>query len=314
MLRGFLTYTRVECGLSHNTVAAYQRDCEDLLVALNNAGRISIADVTPRDLSDHLASLRTAKGMSAASVVRHLATIRTFFKWAMSTGLLSENPTELLDRPRPWKKLPQVMSPRQVKSLIESPNRAELADRSSARKDAAPRTDDLRAALVVRDRALLELMYACGTRASELADLRVDDVHFDLAVVRITGKGDKTRLVPIGKPAREAVRAYLDSARPLLARDPVRADGRLLLSRTGKPLERVAVWQLVRRHAAAAGLRDIHPHMLRHSFATHLLFGGANLKVVQQLLGHADVATTQIYTHVDSQRLREIHQRFHPRK
>lgn len=334
LLRAFLTYVRVECGLSANTAAAYQRDCEDLFFSLRASGRTELAQVTARDLSDHLAALRSSKGMAASSVVRHLATIRSFFKWAMSTGLISENPADLLDRPKPWKKLPRVMSPRQVKSLIEAPPAGASAGATGDGASSADGADGapgltVRDALDLRDRAMLELMYACGTRASEVADLRVEDVHFDLGVVRITGKGEKTRLVPIGKPARSAIRRYLELARPVLAgrgnarraggagtpsRPDNRGEGRLLLSRTGRPLERVAVWQLVRKRALAAGLPAVHPHMLRHSFATHLLFGGANLKVVQQLLGHADVATTQIYTHVDAHRLREIHQRFHPRK
>jgi integrase/recombinase XerD len=195
-----------------------------------------------------------------------------------------------------------------VRALLAAPQRM-AASGAAASPDRTP--------MYLRDRAMLELMYACGLRASEVANLRVRDLHEKLGVVMARGKGDKQRLVPIGKPAQGAVSEYLRECRPRLARvgDPLedRGDGRLLLSRTGRPLERVAVWQIVRRCAAAAGLARVHPHMLRHSFATHLLMGGADLRVVQELLGHADVGTTQIYTHVDAKRLREVQRRFHPR-
>jgi len=167
--------------------------------------------------------------------------------------------------------------------------------------------------LYLRDRALLELLYSCGLRASEVADLQVNDYKRALGVVLVTGKGDKQRLVPIGVPAQRAVETYLDECRPRVARDPGLAQDRLLLSRTGRPLERVAVWQLVKKAARAAGLQKVHPHVLRHSFATHLLAGGADLRVVQELLGHADIATTQIYTHVDRTHLKDVHRQYHPR-
>jgi integrase/recombinase XerD len=244
--------------------------------------------------------------MAATSVIRHLATIRVFFRWLESTGLITENPSDDLDRPTQWKRLPGVLSPRQMKQLVEAP-----------RPDPAAAPEAL--PLWVRDKAMLELMYACGLRASEVAGLRIGDFHPNLGVVTVTGKGNKQRLVPVGKPAQEAVRQYLDDCRARLVKGtgkkprPDRSDGRLLLSKTGRPLERVAVWQLVRKNAKAAGLPRTHPHLLRHSFATHLVGGGADLRVVQELLGHADIATTQIYTHVDSGRFREIQKKFHPR-
>jgi integrase/recombinase XerD len=168
--------------------------------------------------------------------------------------------------------------------------------------------------LWLRDKAMLELMYAAGLRASEVGDLAVDDYNATLDVLIVTGKGSKQRMVPIGKPAHDWTEQYLAELRPHLSRwDDGRDRGRLLLSHTGRPLERVAVWQIVRRNATLAELGDIHPHMLRHSFATHLLAGGADLRVVQELLGHADIATTQIYTHVDRSQLREVIRKHHPR-
>ena len=301
----FLGFLRVECGLAANSVQAYDRDLRELLSDLTLSGRTSAAQIAPRDLTLHIARLHAERNLSGSSVTRHLATIKVFCNWLLSTGLVTDNPAEALDRPHRWKKLPGVLSPRQMRALVEAP-RPEPDDLS-----------DLRSVpLHLRDRAMLELMYACGLRASEVAALHVKDLHPELAVVLVTGKGDKQRLVPIGKPAQNAVRAYLELCRPKLAsgpKRPDRSDGRLLLSRTGRPLERVAVWQIVKKNAAFAGLAHVHPHMLRHSFATHLLSGGADLRVVQELLGHADIGTTQIYTHVDSSRLKSVHTKFHPR-
>lgn len=302
----FLGFLRVECGLAANSVAAYDRDLRELLSDLTAAGRTSADQITPRDLTTHLARLHSARRLSGTSVTRHLATLKVFCNWLLSTGLVQESPATALDRPHRWKKLPGVLSPRQMRMLVESPKPA-AAGESNA-KNAAP--------LHLRDRAMLELMYACGLRASEVAALKTKDLHPELAVVLVTGKGDKQRLVPIGKPAQEAVREYLNVCRPTLVKGGDRLDrseGRLLLSRTGRPLERVAVWQLVKKCAHSAGLSHVHPHMLRHSFATHLLSGGADLRVVQELLGHADIGTTQIYTHVDSSRLKSVHSKFHPR-
>ncbi len=307
----FLAFIRIECGLAANTVQAYRRDMRDLLEFLAGRGRARWDSVTARDLADHLASLKQVKDHSGSTVTRHLATIKVFFRWLISTGKLENNPADFLERPTRWKKLPGLLSPRQVKRLLEAPRPAASPGQAprAGRKPQPP--------LHLRDRALLELLYACGLRASEVAGMSLKDHHHALGVVMVTGKGDKQRLVPIGKPAQAAVDDYLRDCRPGLLRPDGRDQGKLLLSRTGRPLERVAVWQLVKKNAAAAGLLDegrrVHPHVLRHSFATHLLAGGADLRVVQELLGHADIATTQIYTHVDSSRLKDVQRRYHPR-
>lgn len=310
-------YLRVECGLSANTIAAYTRDVEDLLHFLVERGRRSFHEVTPRDLSDHLAALKTGRKLSASSVTRHLATIRVLFKFLVISERISENPSAHIDRPTRWKRLPRVLSPNQAKRLVEStlPRRGAGLG-SSAGAAAAPSKPGIAARnaldLSLRDRALLELLYSCGIRASEAATLGMDDVKPALGAVLVTGKGNRQRLVPIGKPALAAVEAYLRVLRPRLVTG--RDKGRLLLSRSGRPLERVAIWQLVKKHARAAELPTTHPHVLRHSYATHLLSGGADLRVVQELLGHADIATTQIYTHVDRSHLRDVHSTFHPRE
>jgi len=303
----FLAFLRVECGLSRNTLDAYARDLCDFLADLDDQPIDTLAQITPRVLVVHIQRLKTHRQLSPTSVTRHLATLRVFFRWALSRGLVGEDPTAILDRPTRWKKLPGVLSPRQMRDLINAaapdlyPTRGSDTD--------AP----IRAVLHLRDRALLELLYASGLRASEAAGITRNDLIDTLGIVRVTGKGDKQRLVPVGVPAQQAVHAYLGKVRPLLLRDDARDRERLLLSATGRPLERVAIWQIVRRCAARAGLHDVHPHMLRHSFATHMLSGGADLRVVQELLGHADIATTQIYTHVDKSRLRSVVNRYHPR-
>jgi integrase/recombinase XerD len=234
------------------------------------------------------------RNLEPVSIARHLATLRTFFRFLLANRVIEQDPTRLLETPTRWKRLPGVLSPRQMKSLLNAP------DESGGR-------------LWLRDKALLELMYGAGLRASEVGALRVRDYTSELALLVVTGKGAKQRLTPIGKPAQHAADRYVNELRGELARfGDGRDRNRLLLSNTGRPLDRVAVWQIVRRNAVRAGV-DAHPHMLRHSFATHLLAGGADLRVVQELLGHSDIATTQIYTHVDRTRLRDVVRRHHPR-
>ncbi len=296
----FLTYIRVECGLSANTIEAYELDIRQLIIDLEHQGVAAVDQITPRALIGHVAGLRSERNLAAASVARHLATIKVFCRWLVAHGHLEQNPADILDQPTRWKRLPNVLTPKQVKMLLAAP--APNPDRP----DEPP--------LWLRDRALLELLYASGLRASEAAGIGLTDVQHALGVIRVLGKGAKERLVPMGKPAQDALEAYLDTCRPRLERPGGRDGGRVLLSRTGRPLERVAIWQIVRRNAAIAGLKGVHPHVLRHTFATHLLAGGADLRVVQELLGHADIGTTQIYTHVDHKRLRDVHRKYHPRR
>lgn len=294
-VREFVTYLKVEAGLAAATLEAYRRDLDDLVSFLRARGVASLNAVQPRDLSDHLRDLHRERGMQPASIVRHLATLRVFFRYLEANGRIEANPSRLLDRPTQWRRLPGVMSPKQMKDLL-----------------AAPSPDSGR--LWQRDKAMLELMYAAGLRASEVGALRTNEYNTTLGVVLVTGKASKQRMVPIGMPARHAVERYLNELYPTLVRFGDQRDkGRLLLSNTGRPLERVAVWQIVRKCAVRAGLEHVHPHKIRHSFATHLLAGGADLRVVQDLLGHADIATTQIYTHVDHSRLRDVVHRHHPR-
>ena len=296
----FMVFIRVECGLSTNTLTAYATDLQLLAADLVSAGVSAPAEITPRHLSNHITSLRQTRNMAASSVARHMATVRVFARFLAARGMAASNTAEQLERPHTWKRLPGVMTPKQMGALL-----------AAAKPDPDATPESL--PLWMRDRALVELIYASGLRASEVAGVSVRDINTTLGVVRVMGKGSKQRLVPVGEAARNAIEAYLKECRPLLAKPDARDQERLLLSQTGLPLERVAIWQIIKRLAKVAGLRDVHPHTLRHSFATHLLIGGADLRVVQELLGHADIGTTQIYTHVDRSHLKGVHRKFHPR-
>ncbi len=294
--RDFLTYARIEAGLAASTLEAYTRDLHYLFEHMASLGVHLPADVNVEHLATHMRYLGKERGLDPSTIVRHLATIRVFFRFLHANRRIPNDPARLIERPTKWRRLPNMLSPVQMKKLVEAPN----SDHG---------------ALWLRDRALLELMYAAGLRASEVGTLKLNDFNTTLGVLSIIGKGNKHRVVPIGVPAIEATERYMQELRPHQLRwNDGRDQYRLLLSHTGRPIERVAVWQIVAKYAAVAGLRDVHPHMLRHSFATHLVAGGADLRVVQELLGHSDIATTQVYTHVDRSHLRAVIERFHPRE
>ena len=290
-VRDFLTHCRIECGFSPATLQAYAADLRDLWVWLATGKHHGWDALTHDLITDHLRGL-AEKGLEASTIARHVATIRVFCRFLESAEYLETNPAEQLATPSAWQKLPNVLSAAQVEQLI-----------------ASPRPSD---PLYLRDMAILEMLYGGGLRATEVAEIELGWLHPTLGVVRVLGKGSKERVIPVGKPALRAVGRYLEELRPSLVRDDS-PTANVFLSRRGQPITRVVVWQIVKRHADRAGLRDVHPHTLRHSFATHLLAGGADLRVVQELLGHSNIATTQVYTHVDRSRLREVVNRFHPR-
>ena len=302
--RGFIIFLRIECGLLPASIEAYARDLESLLLDLQDRGIGSIEATTPDALIGHVRSMTADKGYASATISRHLATIKVFYRWLLATGKIDDNPADHLDQPTKWKKLPGVLTPGQMKKLLSAP-----APPQKPTKGMPP--------LWMRDRAILELMYASGLRASEVGQIGLMDLIEKLGVVRVLGKGNKQRLVPMGKPAQHALDVYLAECRPMLITAERAGDrrdqGKLFLSRTGRPIERVRVWQIVKHWAKIAGLGKTHPHMLRHSFATHLLMGGADLRIVQELLGHADITTTQIYTHVDRTQLHKTIRTLHPR-
>jgi len=286
----FVAYLRSECHLSENTAAAYRRDLARFCKWI---GSRRVAGLSVQELSKYVGWLRN-EGLAAASVARHVISLKIFFRYLQVEGVLKENPAELLGASKMWQRVPQVLSQAAASKLLAA----------VSKQDPWPR----------RDRAMLELLYATGCRASELSRLTLRDTHLDEGWCLCHGKGDKQRLVPIGGPAVAAVRQYLEHERPKLAGSAKSASPWLLLSPRGRQLGRERIWELVKRYAARAGLSDeVSPHTLRHSFATHLLGGGADLRQVQELLGHASIATTQIYTHVDSSRLKKVHRQFHPR-
>ncbi len=294
--RDFLAWGHVETGLSPATLEAYARDLRQMADDLNAHGVKHPNKVSMQHLADHLQRLHRERGLDTSTVTRHLATIRVFFRWLHAERRITRDPARLLERPHRWKKLPGTLTPGQMRKLVEAPT----SEHSK---------------LWMRDRAMLEAMYAAGLRASEVGTLKVNDFNETLASVMVLGKGNRQRMVPLGTPAVNAILKYLKECRPGLARFPDRRDKfRLFLSFSGKPLERVAVWQLVRKYAAIARVHGVHPHKLRHSFATHLLGGGADLRVVQELLGHSDINTTQVYTHVDRSELHKVIFKFHPRE
>jgi integrase/recombinase XerD len=289
-LRSLLLYLASERGLAENSLHAYRRDLEDIVQDFAPRG-ISLKTATADDYRAYLRG-QSRKGQSTKTVARRLAAIRVFLRFLITQGVDTTAVLSQLERPKPERDLPKILSRAQVAQLIAAP--------------------DPKSSLFARDVAILELLYASGLRASELCDVKLRDVNLQVGCVRVLGKGMKERIVPFGRAAGEAITRYLAECRPTLDK---RNSDRLFLSRTGKAMERVGLWMLVERLARKSGLlKTIGPHVLRHCFATHLIGGGADLRVVQELLGHSDVATTQIYTHVDQQRLKSIHEKFHPRR
>jgi integrase/recombinase XerD len=295
LLLDFLAYLEFERGLSRNTLEAYRTDLLQFGRFLDARG-VSALDAGPGDVADFLEHLARGSSerspASPATVHRKSACLRSFYRHLRRDGLRDSDPTATLSAPRRSRKLPQVLTRGEVERLLSQPRGTEPA--------------------ALRDRALLELMYACGLRASEAIGLELGDVDMEDSVLRARGKGSKERLVPIGQTALRALRVYLERGRPALVKGLPEAH--LFVNFRGRALTRQGLYKIVRRHAATAGLADrMSPHTLRHTFATHLLAGGCDLRSVQEMLGHADVSTTQLYTHLSSERLKDVYFRAHPR-
>jgi len=275
--------------LALNTLLAYRQDLEDCDAYQRQRGK-TLCTADDIDYREYLQD-QTRQRQSTRTVARRLAAIRSFLRFLAGEGHDVDGILQQLERPKPQSTLPKVLGRAMVLQLISAV--------------------DPKSPLFARDVAILELLYACGLRASELCDLKVRDVNAHVGAVRVMGKGMKERIVPVGRAALEAIDRYTRECRPRLERSVI---DRLFLSRTGRPMERVGLWMLVEKTGRRSGLVNrVHPHVLRHCFASHLLSGGADLRVVQELLGHADISTTQIYTHVDQSRLKSIHEKFHPR-
>ncbi len=295
----YLEVLRVERNLSPHTVEAYQRDLRSLLESLAASGIHAAAETRAVHLTRWLRSLAAA-GKSPASQGRALSAARQLFAFLVREGAIPTSPVAEITGPKRRRPLPVVPSRQEMARLVEAPG---------ARPASSGRTTVT--ARFLRDRAALELLYAAGLRATELCRLRLDELHLQLGVVRPTGKGSKERVVPVGKPAIAAVTDYLASGRPRLLKG--RPSDYVFIGNAGKPLSRMALFKIVRRYGKVAGIaRKISPHKLRHAFATHLLQGGADLRSVQEMLGHADISTTEIYTHVDSDALRTAVDKHHP--
>ena len=290
-LRAFEDALALEDGASPRTIEAYRHDvirCAGFMRARGITSVASISSTALREFVYHLKDL----GLAGSSIRRNISALRTWYRVLLTEGLVTHDPTERLDSPQRGRTLPEVLSVAEITRLL-----------------AAPGLDER---LAFRDRAMLELAYGAGLRVSEWIGLAVKDVVLQDGLVRVFGKGSKERLVPIGRSAIGAVAVYLRELRPLLERGE--GKGILLLNAQGRPLSRMGAWKIVRKYVTLAGIETaVSPHTLRHSFATHLLEGGADLRAVQEMLGHADIATTQIYTHVDREYLRSVHRQFHPR-
>ena len=296
-LEAFLAYIEAECGLADNTVKSYACDLKDFLGWLTihqNDTAQTLANVDSDTLRDYMQALRDRQ-LATSSLARRLSTIRTFYRFLIFDGVLTESSVEQFRSPRMWQRLPKVLGTDAVDRLIQEPGQVP--------KDRFP----------LRDRSLLGLLYATGCRASEVTGLRLRDIDLEQGICRCLGKGNKERLAFIGCPiVRDTITNYLDNERPTLARDS--QNPWLFLTRSGNPLSRITLWKLVKKYAARSGISaDVSPHTLRHCFATHMLAGGAGIRELQELLGHASVATTQLYTQVEHSRLKGIHQQCHPR-
>jgi integrase/recombinase XerD len=291
LLARFTDYVALEQGLSPRTQEAYERDLQRFAEYADARGVAAPPDITARLLREYVYHLKDL-GLSPASIRRNVSAVRTYFRFLTGDGLVVRDPSERLETPKRWRTLPEVLSVDEVQRLLASPT-----------------LDD---ALVFRDRALLELAYGAGLRVSEWITLGVRDLLLDQGLVRVFGKGSKERMVPIGRSAIGAAAIYLRELRPKLEKGE--GKGVLFLNARGKPLTRMGAWKILRGHVERAGItKHVSPHTLRHSFATHLLEGGADLRAVQEMLGHVDIATTQIYTHVDREYLRQVHRSYHPR-
>lgn len=284
---------RIEEGASPRTIDAYRRDVIRCAAFMRRRGITRAADITPVALREYVYQLKDI-GLAGSSIRRNISAIRTWFRVLMADGLVTKDPTDRLDSPQRWRTLPEVLSIDEVTRLL-----------------AAPGLDER---LAFRDRAMLELAYGAGLRVSEWIGLALKDVLLEEGLVRVFGKGSKERLVPIGRSAIGALAVYMRELRPVLERGEGKGKGILFLNSRGVPLSRMGAWKILRKYVELAGIdKPVSPHTLRHTFATHLLEGGADLRAVQEMLGHADISTTQIYTHVDREYLRSVHRQHHPR-
>jgi integrase/recombinase XerD len=287
----FLNYLSVERGLSRNTIVSYREDINTYIDFLKGRHIDTLSSTTKNNITDFMLSQKD-KGLATNSVARRLAAIKAFYKFLVRERILKTDPSSLIESPKLWKKIPQTLSANEVDALLSQPN---IRDRQG-----------------IRDKAILESLYATGMRVSEAVNLKLDNINLDVGFLRCFGKGNKERIIPLGAKAINSLKRYLKTSRPQLLKK--KQSDFLFLNRSGKKISRQSLWKIIKRYARVARIKKpIKPHILRHSFATHLLERGADLRSVQEMLGHANISTTQIYTHVSKERLKAIHKMFHPR-
>ncbi|MBD3344105.1 MAG: site-specific tyrosine recombinase XerD [Chitinivibrionales bacterium] len=290
-LNQFQAHLRLERTLSDNTIESYRYDLQRLCGFLKQQRKESAADVTPGILSDYIKALFDV-GFSSSSIQRTLSTLRSYFGFLVAEDIIKEDPTELLEGPRMNRYLPSVLTVDEIMGVLDA--------------------IDTRKRCGMRDKAMLETLYATGMRVSELSEVAYEQVLFEESLIRIFGKGSKERIVPVGEIALQWIRGYCDTERPFLSKP--HTDSTLFLNMRGTGLSRMGIWKIIQKYVIASGLKKkVSPHTFRHSFATHLLEGGADLRFVQEMLGHANIVTTEIYTHIDREHLKEVHRSFHPR-
>ena len=293
----YLQFVKLEKGLSENSVVSYENDLKRYLQFLVVEAKLTdLAGVTLTHIEEFLDYLIDNELLAASSLARNISSVRGFHEFAVVEGFTKANPAELIELPKKAKKLPEILSPEEVISMLDTPDTSKPAG--------------------IRDKAILECLYGTGMRVSELTDLEKDRLYFEIGFIRVIGKGSKERLVPVGEFAQEALEHYIEYARPLFFK-PEKADkakNKVFLNQRGGALTRMSVWNIVQKAARDADIKkNVYPHIFRHSFATHLLEGGADLRAVQEMLGHSSILTTEIYTHVDRSLLHQVHKQFHPR-
>tara|TARA_R100001143_G_scaffold52481_2_gene47643 strand:- start:4027 stop:4938 length:912 start_codon:yes stop_codon:yes gene_type:complete len=295
-LKQYLRFVKVEKGLAENSVLSYKNDLERYLRFVSNDLKINqLGGITVAHIENFLMEL-LSMDLSISTVARNISSIRSFHEFVVVEKLADANPAELVELPKKAKKLPEVLTATEVEQIIDSIDRT--------------------ISVGVRDAAILETLYASGMRVSELTDLEIDDLYFEIGFIKVIGKGNKERLVPMGELAQKAVEHYVENARNdfLSSKKPEKSKNRVFINQRGGPLSRMSIWNIVNKYAEKAGIKkNVYPHIFRHSFATHLLEGGADLRAVQEMLGHSSIITTEIYTHVDRSLLHQIHKEFHPR-
>jgi integrase/recombinase XerD len=295
-LKHYLQFIKLEKGLTDNSAASYENDLRRYLTFVSQTLKINGLDgITLQHIEQYLEEL-TDLELAVSTIARNISSIRSFHEFVVVEKLAEANPAELIELPKKAKKLPEVLNPQEVEAIIDEADRTSMAG--------------------IRDAAIMETLYASGMRVSELTDLEMDRLFFEIGFIRVVGKGNKERLVPIGEIAQLAIEHYIETARKefLNPKKPTKSENKIFLNQRGGPLTRMSIWNIVNKYAQKAGIeKNVYPHIFRHSFATHLLEGGADLRAVQEMLGHTSIITTEIYTHVDRSLLHQVHKEFHPR-